>query len=133
MATSTSKQNHKHIDDLHFEHKVWERQLEFFKGEIDFFKRRLEEVSARYTAPEMKQKTEHFQNQFIIQRDEIDRFLHGIHVHEDELAAEAKRNPVAVNHRLLEDHPEERERFATFEKLYTEMKGEYMIYLRRYM
>jgi len=121
------------MDDLHFEHMVWKRQLEFSKEELEFFKRRLQEVSVRYSDSDIKKQVEHFQNQFIIQRDEIDRFLHDITIHEDALAREAKEHPIAVDHRLLNDHPKERDRFETFQKLYSELKKQYMDYLRKYM
>lgn len=129
----TTKQAKKHIDDLHFEHEVWSNQLEFCKDEIEFFKKRLGEVSVRYTDKDILKRLEHFQNQFIIQRDEIDRFLHDIHVHEDALANEAKENPVASDHRLMNDHAVERERFEIFNKLYLELKSEYFDYLRKWM
>ena len=128
-----AKKRKLHMDDLHFEHMVWKRQLEFSKEELEFFKRRLQEVSVRYSDSDIKKQVEHFQNQFIIQRDEIDRFLHDITIHEDALAREAKEHPIAVDHRLLNDHPKERDRFETFQKLYSELKKEYMDYLRKYM
>lgn len=122
-----------HMEDIHFEHKVWQGQLKFCKDEIEIFKNRLEEVVQRYTDKDVLKRVEHFQNQFIIQRDHIDRFLHDITVHEDELAKEAISNPVAVDRRLMDDHPEERERFDTFVNLYNEMKKDYMVFLRRWM
>ncbi|NND93971.1 MAG: hypothetical protein HKN45_03845 [Flavobacteriales bacterium] len=130
---STKSKERKHIDDLHFEHNVWKNQLNFCKDELEFFKRRLEEISQRYTDEDILKRLEHFQNQFIIQRDEIDRFLHDINVHEDHLAKEAMENPVATDHLLMHDHPAERERFDTFNDLYSELKKEYMTYLRRWM
>ncbi|NNC82348.1 MAG: hypothetical protein HKN79_02125 [Flavobacteriales bacterium] len=130
---TTASKTKKHIDDLHFEHKVWKNQLEFCKGEIEFFKNRLEEISQRYTDTDILKQLEQFQNQFIIQRDEIDRFLHDINVHEDALAKEAMDHPVATDRVLLNDHPAERDRFETFNKLYSELKSEYMDYLRKWM
>ena len=130
---TTASKTKKHIDDLHFEHKVWKNQLEFCKGELEFFKHRLEEISQRYTDKDILKRLEHFQNQFIIQRDEIDRFLHDINVHEDALAKEAIEHPVATDHILMKDHPNERERFDTFNQLYAELKNDYINYLRKWM
>lgn len=130
---ATASKTRKHIDDLHFEHKVWKNQLNFCKDEIEFFKNRLGEISQRYTDKDILKRLEHFQNQFIIQRDEIDRFLHDINVHEDHLAHEAKEHPVATDHILFKDHPDERDRFDTFNDLYAELKKDYITYLRRWM
>lgn len=123
----------KHMDDLHFEHKVWTRQLEFSKDEIQFFKDRAGEISQRYTDKDVLKRLEYFQNQFIIQRNEIDEFLHAIRIHEDSFKVEVDKNPVAVDHRLFNDHGDERDRFDMFVKLYSELKTDFMTYLRRWM
>jgi hypothetical protein len=127
------KEPRKLIQDLHFEHKIWKNQFEFCKDEMQFFNARLEEVADKNTSKEVMIEVGRFQNQFIIQRDEIDRFLHDIHVHDDALVQEVKDNPVAVDHRHMKDHPEERDRFETFIKLYTEMKKSFMEFLRKRM
>ncbi|MDA0714797.1 MAG: hypothetical protein O2867_06900 [Bacteroidetes bacterium] len=93
----------------------------------------MEEVVQRYTDKDVLKRVEHFQNQFIIQRDQVDRFLHDITIHEDALAKEAQENPVAVDRRLFKDHPAERERFDIFNELYNKMKKDYMDFLRRWM
>lgn len=81
----------------------------------------------------MLKKLEHFQNQFIIQRNEIDEFLHAIGLHEDSFVQEVEKNPVAVDHRLFNDHTDERDRFDMFVKLYGELKTDFMDYLRKWM
>lgn len=128
-----TKEKPKHIDSLHFEHEVWNKRMEFYKIELEFFTKRLEEVVQRYTDKEVLKGIEHFQNQFIIQRDVIDRFLHDVNELEQGLIDEVKRNPVAVDHRLLKDHPEERDRYKTFIKLYDELKHEFLDFLRKWM
>ncbi len=133
LKEKEKKQSPKHLDVLHFEHEVWTRQFEFCKGELEFFKDRLAEIAQRYTDKEVLSRLEHFQNQFIVQRDVIDRFLHTIHVHEDALVKDATKNPVASDHRLHHDHAEEREQFETFQRLYAELRKEYLGYLRKYM
>lgn len=128
-----TKEKPKHIDSLHFEHEVWKKRMEFYKIELQFFTERLEEIVSRYTDKEVLKGIEHFQNQFILQRDLIDRFTHDIKMHEEELVKEVNSNPVAVDHRLLEDHPEERDRYNTFIKLYDELKSEFLDFLRKWM
>lgn len=128
-----TKEKPKHIETLHFEHEVWRKRMEFYTIELQFFTERLEEVVSRYTNKEVLKGIEHFQNQFIIQRDLIDRFTHDIKMHEEALVKEVNSNPVAVDHRLLEDHPEERDRYNTFIKLYDELKNEFFDFLRKWM
>lgn len=129
----TEKKQTKKIDELHFEHKVWMNQFEFCKGELAFFNERLEEIARKNTSTEVMKEVGHFQNQFVIQRNEIDIFMHNIILHEDALVKEVKDNPVATDKRQMNDHPEERDRFDTFNKLYFDMKKEFMEFLRKRM
>ena len=123
----------KHLEDLHFEHLAWVRQFDFCKGELEFYKERLGEVTQRNTDKDILREVEHFQNQFTVQRDVIDRFLHTINLHEDALEQDASEQPVASDHRLHHDHAAEREQFETFERLYTELRKDFMEHLRRWM
>ena len=53
----------------------------------------------------MLREVEHFQNQFIVQKQNIDAFLHDINADEHKLVEFAKDHPVALNHVHFEDHP----------------------------
>lgn len=68
-----------------------------------------------------------------MQRDVIDRFLHSIHLHADALEKDVTKNPVASDHRLHHDHAAEREQFETFERLFAELRKDFMEHLRRWM
>ena len=45
---------HVYMDDLHFNHMLWLRELDFFKEELVVLQKRLEEVASRNTDSEMK-------------------------------------------------------------------------------
>lgn len=122
-----------YMTDLHFDHKVWENQLDFQKGELNFFKERLEEVSSKWTDQDVLKQVEHFQNAFRIHSNKIDELQHEINVHEDALVARTKENPVAIDHVHFEDHKEQRAEIETQWKLYNELKQEYMDFLRTAM
>jgi hypothetical protein len=68
------------------EHGSWLKKLEEFKDEIQVMERRLAEVAARKTDFEARQGIEHFQNQFVVQRNNIDEARHRVHAHEDAVA-----------------------------------------------
>ena len=59
---------------------------------------------------------EHFQNQFIIQRNNIDEIMHLIKQNENAIIEEINSNPVAVDHRKVKAHTEEKEQMESFEK-----------------
>ena len=133
MTTATNDRSTKHLADLHFEHKVWLNTLQFCKEEINIFERRMEELVARNTDKTLLAELEHFQNQYIREREVIDELRHGIKEHENFLEKEMKEHPVAIEHRAFGDHAELRDRMVTFEKLYRELKEEFYRWLTKVM
>lgn len=133
MTTATKDRSTKHLADLHFEHNVWLNTLQFCKEEINIFERRMEELVARNTDKTLLAELEHFQNQYIREREVIDELRHGIKEHENFLEKEMKEHPVAIEHRAFGDHAELRDRMVTFEKLYRELKEEFYRWLTKVM
>lgn len=130
MSTATAS-TRKYIGDLHFDHMEWINALKFYKDEIMIFEHRLEEIVRRNTGQEVMAELEHFQNQFIREKEVIDELRHDIKAHENTLEKESKDNPVAIEHRYFTDHTKLRDRFQTFEKLYRELKGEFHLWLTK--
>ena len=86
-----------YIGDLHFDHMVWKKELEFFQDEIRIFEHRLEEIAARWTEPDVMIQLERFQNQYIREKDVIDKLLNDITRREMALSTFAKDHPIAVD------------------------------------
>ena len=131
--TITTKAQRVHIDDLHFEHERWRKELDFYKEELPVFHRRLEEIAERYTNREVLAELDHFANQFTIQRTAFDTLAHDIHAHEEKLAKYASEHPVAIDHVLFEDHTPLRERMISARKIFAELKEEFYRYLAKWM
>lgn len=127
MSTITEKRVH--ITDLHSDHAMWLNILQFCKEEIGIFEKRMEDIAKRNTGHEVMAQLEHFQNQYIREREVIDELRHDIKQHENSLERIAKEHPVAIDHVLFKDHHALRERVATFEKLYQELKTAFMRWL----
>jgi hypothetical protein len=121
------------IETLHTEHREWLNKLDFYKQDLAFLKNRLEEVAAKNTASDVMAFVEHFQNQFIIQKNEIDEFRHAIKEHENHLEAAFNNNPTAFDKQRLTDHPEMRERMERFEKLFQELRMELLKFVAKYI
>ncbi len=121
------------IYDQHQIHQDWLSRLEFYKEEIHILKERLQEIISKNSSKEALSKAEHFQNQFIIQRNNIDELAHSIKVHEAKIIAEIKKNPVAVEHRKVENHLEEVDFMFYFEKNFSELRSEYNRYSAEWM
>lgn len=131
MNTTTEKLVH--IADLHGDQTLWMNTLSFCKDEIGILEKRMEEIAERNSATEVLAELEHFQNQYIRQREVIDVLRHELKQHENALEKEVREHPVAVDHRLFKDHTAHREAMVTFEKLYRELKDEFMHWLAKRM
>ena len=125
MTTATQPHTHVYIGDLHFDHMEWLNALQFYKDDITVLEHRLEDIVRRNTNGEVMAELEHFQNQFIREREVIDELRHDIKQEENRLEKEAKDHPVAIDHRYFTDHSELRDRMVTFEKLYRELRSEF--------
>ena len=122
-----------YISDLHFEHKLWKRQLDFYRDELTIFDHRLEELVKRWSNIEVLSQLEQFQNRFVREREVIDELRHDIHEHATVLAQYAEEHPVAINHVRFEDQVSLRDRMETFQKLFDELKQSFLVFVARYL
>ena len=121
------------IIDQHLENQEWLKRLDFYKEEITILKERLDEVTKKNNASDFLKYVEHFQNQFIVQRNNIDELAHSIKKNEQGLVKEVNSNPVAVDHRKVENHLAEEVFIGYFEKNFAELRGEYNRFLSKWM
>jgi len=113
------------IYDQHAENTEWTSKLNFYKDDIKIMTGRLEEVASKNSSKEVLAQVEHFQNQLIIQRNNIDEALHAVKMNEEKLQAEINENPVAVDHRSVQYHGAEKEMVESFEKNFNELRSEF--------
>lgn len=119
----------KHLNELHFDHQLWLSEVLFYGYELSLYRKKLEGISFKNTAQEIKKQVEHFQNQFIIQKEQLDLLKHETVVHEQWLAQVAKENPIASDHRLFTDHQATHEKINAFKKIYNDLKAEFNRFL----
>lgn len=120
-------------DDLHFEHRNWEGEISFWQDELKSFRKRLEELSNRWTDEKVLAELEHFQNQFIRHGEIIDILEHEINVHETDLAQHAKKGEDVMDRELTKNHIDFRERMEMQRKIYAELKKDFFRFLSKYM
>lgn len=113
------------IYDQHQENQDWLKRLDFYKEEIQILRERLEELTRKNTDAEFLKSVEHFQNQFLIQRNHIDELSHDIRLNEGKLVHEILHNPVAVDHRKVENHDTEVDFMGYFEKNFATIRAEF--------
>jgi hypothetical protein len=116
---------------LHFEHKTWVNELEFIEGELNFFENRLSDLVMRYREVEVLAKLEQFQNQFIRQKEVLDKLLRDIRVHEQTIGLKLQKE-LEIQDRFLDDHGELRNRMGSYRKIYGELKTAFFQFLARW-
>lgn len=121
----------KKIYTLHQEHQEWLKKLSFYKDDLVILQNRVEEVAANYTSKEFQAMVDHFLNQFLIQREQIQHLKHEIKNLEVQIENEVHKNSTAVDHRTMPDHAEQREKIETFEQIFTELRKDLMNFLSK--
>lgn len=122
----SATKDRKHIDELHFDHRLWVNELKFYRDELKIYNHRLEDLAKANSVVEVTARIEQFQNQIIRQNEVIDELLHKINGHEHQLAKQAIEHPIAIDHVLFADHTSLREEVERNNQLYTEFKSEFV-------
>lgn len=123
----------KPITQLHVEHNAWLMKLDFYTDEVIIMTHRLEEIVSKNTAKDILAQVEHFQNQFILQKENIDEIRHAIKDHENYLENRINENPTASDRRSVNDHPAMRDRVNSFEKIFNDLRHEFLVFLAKVM
>ena len=114
------------IRSLHLEYQLWIRELIFYKEEIKIFEHHLENLINRNNKPFVKAQVEHFQNQFILQKDVIDKLKHELHISECQLASFVfDMSADGIENIKMDNHSSLREKIQIFRKIYKELKLEF--------
>jgi len=117
----------------HAENKEWMNSLLFYRDEIKIMTGRIEEIASKNTSKDVLAQVEHFQNQLIIQSNQIDILKHGINLVNDAIVREIKKNDVAIEHRSMKDHTTTREGMGSFERIFSSLKTELNVFLSKWM
>lgn len=122
-----------HISRITSEHSDWIRSIDFYKQEIEILKKRLSEVSIKYSKQEVRAEVEHFQNQFIVQRNNLDELRHAIGEHVNHMQQDTEKMAQHLSNVTLAEHDQRREDLVSLEKVINELRHEFNRFLSRYM
>ncbi|HXA01262.1 MAG TPA: hypothetical protein VNW99_04695 [Cytophagaceae bacterium] len=123
----------KGIGEVHFQHTIWMNQLTFYKEELKIFQTRLEEIASKNTGKDIRVSIEQFQNKFVIQKNEIDKLEHLIHINEDEAVNSGKIHIRRIDYEATEQYIYIRNAMVQFEKLSKELKDNFYLFLSQWM
>lgn len=114
------------IPKLHLEYRLWMNELNFCKEEIKIFEKHLEELVARNTDLVSRTQVEHFQNQFIRQKEVIDELKHKLQISERQLAGFVRElSGMGLESIKMDNHGKLRDEMKTFRAIYQDLTEEF--------
>jgi aspartyl-tRNA synthetase len=119
----------------HLTNKPLELQhlLDFYFQEIQFLEKLLTEVVNKNTSHEALSEAEHFQNQFLIQRKNIDELKNRILQNHHLTTEEAKIHAGRVDVRLVAENENIGEEVHQLERIIADLRAAYKKYLLNWM
>lgn len=123
----------KTINELHEEHRTWLNKLLFYEDELIIMAGRIAEVEKKNTSKDVLALVDHFQNQLVIQKEQIDILKHDIKSHELFLEGAIIKNHDSIDDEKFSDHKKHRESILVFEKIFNDLRGELIQFLSKWM
>ena len=115
------------------DHSTWLNALDFYKKDLAILESRLAEIASKNFNFDARAGMEHFQNQFIVQRNNIDILSHDIREHSQLAAADAKRHPGHIDKARITEHKKVEDEVKVFEKVMSDLRHEFNGYLSKWM
>ena len=113
--------------------KELEHMLKFYEQEFNFLEKLLGEVVSKNTSREALVEAEHFQNQFFIQKKNIEELETRIHRHHQQTADNARNHAGKIDERLLQENQSIGEEISSMEKIIADLRAAYKNYLVKWM
>lgn len=121
------------VNRIGTDHTIWVNGLIFYKDEIKMMEARLTEVASKKSSFEASQDIEHFQNQFILQRNNIDELKHDVNIYVSKLAKDTKEGMGQAEGEMLGEKLELHERYEGIEKVMKELRDDFKEFLAKWM
>jgi len=122
--------NIKHIYSLHSDAL---RSLDFYKQDIKILRNRLEEITADNTRREVAVMIEHFQNQFLIQQNNIDELKHKLHDNLSNIQNQVMEYAGFISETSSAENVDLYDQYLTIEKLVNEIRQEFNRFASEWM
>lgn len=124
--------NQADASQLHMDHTLWSKELSFFADELAVFENRLSDLVRKGHDPEMLAQLEHYQNQFIRQKEVLDELRHEIGLHEQKIAHLLKDNK-GIPSDMKTHHDQVAEQMGDYRRIYNDLKTAFQRYLVQWM
>jgi hypothetical protein len=94
---------------------------------------RLDEVTSKNNNPDFLKDVEHFQNQFIIQREQIDILKHDVKQRETIIEKAVEANPIASDHRRMDIDTVLNDKLVRFEEIFNALRKDLLNFISKWM
>ena len=115
------------------DHTIWQKGFGFYKDELDIMESRLTEIAKRNPTFQARQGVEHFQNQFIVQRNNIDELKHEVNIYVSKLGTDAQQHGGRMESHMIDEHATLHEKYEDFERVMNILRHEFNEYLSKWM
>ena len=120
-----------HVNNAHSD---WLRALDFYKDEISILKNRLTEIAGKNTSRDVMRNVEHFENQFKLQKDNIQVLSHDIKQNVKSIKNQLQdANAGYIDGELAEQHNAFSGKFYDEEKVINELRHEFNEFAAQWM
>ena len=109
------------------------RSLDFYKQDIKILRNRLEEITADNTRREVAVMIEHFQNQFLIQQNNIDELKHKLHDNLSNIQNQVMEYAGFISETSSAENVDLYDQYLTIEKLVNEIRQEFNRFASKWM
>jgi hypothetical protein len=113
-------------------HQEWLKILEFYEMDLAILEKRLAEVNDKNTAFESRAEVEHYQNQFIIQRNNIIELRQRINAHAHEVMIDMQKHVGRVEEHKVEDHQVIEASLLNLERIINEIRHHFNRFLAKW-
>jgi hypothetical protein len=115
------------------DHNDWLKAIDGYKKEFGILEEKLAEAARKNNSREALAGIEHFQNQFIVQRNNIDVLRHNINEHMHKVFADSEKHAGRIETVLVGEHEQMKDAFISFEKVVADLRHEFSNYLSKWM
>lgn len=120
------------LNYLHHQGQDWLRELEFYKDELAVLTTRLGEVAGNNTDKDILAQVEHFQNKFIMLREQLDTLKHDVGTRNHEIETLSKERPEHINEKFTTVQDALQERVKDFVRSLSDTRYEFNRFLSKY-
>lgn len=121
------------IHALHHQTNDWLRELEFYKQELPILESRLGEVVAKNTDKDLLAQAEHFQNRFILLKEQHDQLARDNRVRLQEIEVLAGNLPEHIDEKFVAANDEMHKRMRDYSSSMHDTRFEFNRFLSRVM